>query len=113
MYEFFKCHTRVSSSAHHTPPLSAGHSMRGQGEGSLASLPIHEGIRWSLKIKIEMIERKGIWIQTRFVSQIEFGVSANGERACFIYGYIILYLINEKPEIYIIYIYIYRTENKA
>lgn len=60
MYEFFKCHTRVSSSAHHTPPLSAGHSMRGQGEGSLASLPIHEGIRWSLKIKIEieMKERK-------------------------------------------------------
>lgn len=35
------------------------------------------------------------------------------ESACFIYGYIILYLINEKPEIYIIYIYIYRTENES
>lgn len=45
---------------------------------------------------------------------IEFGVSANRERACFIYGYIILYLINKKkPEIYIIYIYIYRTEKQS
>lgn len=30
----------------------------------------------------------------------------------FVYGYIILYLINEKPEIYYIYIYIYNKIKK-
>lgn len=102
-------HTGVKQRPQHSSALSRTQYVGWKGEGSLASLPIHEGIRWSLKIKIEKIEGR----QTRFVSQIEFGVSANRERACFIYGYIILYLINEKPEIYIIYIYIYRTENKA
>lgn len=50
-------HTGVKQRSPHTPAHLTAHSMRGQGEGSLASLPIHEGIRWSLKIKIEKIER--------------------------------------------------------